>query len=37
MQLLLLCHNAPGVVRTALTGKPEGEVNWLDPVLSDLR
>ena len=37
MKLLWLCNNAPGVVRTALTGKPEGEVNWLDHVLSDLR
>ena len=37
MKLLWLCNNAPGVVRAALTGKPEGEVNWLDHVLSDLR
>lgn len=37
MKLLWLCNNAPGLVRSALTGKPESGVNWLDHVLSDLR
>ena len=37
MKLLWLCNNAPGAVRSALSGKPESEVNWLDHVLSDLR
>lgn len=37
MKLLWLCNNAPGAVRSALSGKPEGGVNWLDHVLSDLR
>lgn len=37
MKLLWLCNNAPGLIRTALTGKEAGEVNWVDHVLSDLR
>lgn len=37
MKVLWLCNNAPGAVRSALSGKPEGGVNWLDHVLSDLR
>lgn len=37
MKLLWLCNNAPGAVRSAISGKPEDEVNWLDHVLSDLR
>ncbi len=37
MKLLWLCNNAPGLIRTALTGKKAGEVNWVDHVLSDLR
>lgn len=37
MKVLWLCNNAPGVVRSALSGKPSGPVNWLDHVLDDLR
>ena len=37
MKVLWLCNNAPGVVRSALSGKPESQVNWLDHVLHDLR
>ena len=37
MKLLWLCNNAPGLIRSALTGKEAGQVNWLDHVLSDLR
>ena len=37
MKVLWLCNNAPGVVRAALSGKPESQVNWLDHVLHDLR
>ena len=36
MKVLWLCNNAPGVVRSALSGKPESQVNWLDHVLQDL-
>lgn len=37
MKILWLCNNAPGAVRSAISGKPESGVNWLDHVLSDLR
>ena len=37
MRLLWLCNNAPGVVRTHISGKPSGGVNWVDHVLSGLR
>lgn len=37
MRLLWLCNSAPGVVRTQITGKPAGAVNWVDHVLADLR
>lgn len=37
MKLLWLCNNAPGAVLSAVSGKPESQVNWLDHVLSDLR
>lgn len=37
MKLLWLCNNAPGVVRSHLTGKPQSGVNWMDHVLSGLR
>lgn len=37
MKLLWLCNNAPGVVRSHISGKPVGGVNWVDHVLSGLR
>ncbi len=37
MRLLWLCNNAPGVVRSHITGKPQSGVNWMDHVLSGLR
>lgn len=37
MKLLWLCNNAPGAVRSHLSGKPESGVNWVDHVLSGLR
>lgn len=37
MKLLWLCNNAPGVVRSHISGKPMGGVNWVDHVLSGLR
>ena len=37
MKVLWLCNNAPGAVRSALSGKPESPVNWLDSVLDGLR
>lgn len=37
MKLLWLCNNAPGIVRSHLSGKPESAVNWMDHVLSGLR
>ena len=37
MKVLWLCNNAPGAVRSALSGKQESQVNWLDHVLRDLR
>lgn len=37
MKLLWLCNTAPGVVRSHLSGKETGAVNWVDHVLSDLR
>lgn len=37
MKLLWLCNNAPGCVRSHLSGKPESGVNWMDHVLSGLR
>lgn len=36
MKVLWLCNNAPGVVRSTLSGKQESQVNWLDHVLQDL-
>lgn len=36
MKVLWLCNNAPGMVRSALSGKQESQVNWLDHVLQDL-
>ena len=36
MKVLWLCNNAPGAVRSALSGKQESQVNWLDHVLQDL-
>ena len=37
MRLLWLCNTAPGVVRSHISGKPTGGVNWVDHVLSGLR
>ena len=37
MKLLWLCHSTPGVIRSAISGKPQSDVNWVDHVLSDLR
>lgn len=37
MKLLWLCNNAPGIVRSHISGKPESAVNWMDHVLSGLR
>ncbi len=37
MKLLWLCNNAPGAVRSHVSGKPESGVNWVDHVLSGLR
>lgn len=37
MKLLWLCNNAPGVIRSHISGKPESGVNWVDHVLSGLR
>lgn len=37
MKLLWLCNNAPGVVRSHISGKPVSGVNWMDHVLSGLR
>ena len=37
MKLLWLCNNAPGVVRSHISGKPQSGVNWMDHVLSGLR
>ncbi|MBP3684220.1 MAG: glycosyltransferase family 4 protein [Oscillospiraceae bacterium] len=37
MKLLWLCNNAPGVVRSHITGKPASAVNWVDHVLTGLR
>ena len=37
MRLLILCNNVPGVIRSALSGRPESDVNWLDSVLAGLR
>jgi len=37
MKLLWLCNSAPGVVRSHMTGKETGAVNWVDHVLADLR
>lgn len=36
MKVLWLCNNAPRVVRSALSGKQESQVNWLDHVLKGL-
>lgn len=37
MKLLWLCNNAPGVVRSHISGKMQSGVNWVDHVLSGLR
>lgn len=37
MKLLWLCNNAPGAVRSHISGKPQSGVNWVDHVLSGLR
>ena len=37
MKLLWLCNNAPGVVRSHISGKPMSGVNWVDHVLAGLR
>lgn len=37
MKLLWLCFMQPGVVRSHITGKPQGGVNWVDHVLAGLR
>lgn len=37
MKLLWLCNNAPGAVRSHISGKQSGGVNWVDHVLSGLR
>lgn len=37
MKLLWLCNSAPGVVRSAVTGKQASAVNWVDHVLAGLR
>ena len=37
MKLLWLCNNAPGAVRSHLSGSPQSGVNWVDHVLSGLR
>ncbi len=37
MKLLWLCNSIPGVVRSHITGKEAGAVNWVDHVLSGLR
>lgn len=37
MKLLWLCNNAPGAVRSHISGRPESGVNWVDHVLSGLR
>ena len=37
MKLLWLCNSAPGVVKSHMTGKDLGAVNWVDHVLEGLR
>lgn len=37
MKLLWLCNTAPGVVRSHLSGKDVGAVNWVDHVLTGLQ
>ena len=37
MKLLWLCNSAPGVVKSHITGKDLGAVNWVDHVLEGLR
>lgn len=37
MKLLWLCNNAPGAVRSHISGKQSSGVNWVDHVLSGLR
>ena len=37
MKLLMLCNNAPGVVRGHISGTNSGGINWVDHVLSGLR
>ena len=37
MKLLMLCNNAPGIVRAHISGKSASAVNWVDQVLAGLR
>lgn len=37
VKLLWLCNSAPGVVKSHMSGKHTGAVNWVDHVLSGLR
>ena len=37
MKLLMLCNNAPGVVRSHISGMRASAVNWVDHVLAGLR
>ena len=37
MKLLMLCNNAPGAVRSHISGKKASAVNWVDHVLTGLR
>jgi hypothetical protein len=37
MKLLMLCNNAPGAVRSHISGKPESALNGVDHVLEGLR
>ena len=37
MRLLILSNSIPGVIRSALSGRPESQVFWLDSVVAGLR
>ena len=37
MRLLILSNSIPGVIRSALSGRPESQVFWLDSVIAGLR
>ncbi len=37
MKLLWLCNNAPGIVRSHISGRQMSAVNWMDHVLTGLR